>query len=202
MKPIANYDSAKEEAKKSVSLPKLPVGGYVVKVESVRYEKGSEGKGDRIVLAYDISEGEQKGFFKKQFEANTDENKKWKGTATIYVPDENGSNSDWAVRKFAQTMNYFEDSNSGYIWNWDEKTLKGKLIGVVYGEIQKNIDGKDITWVGFRWFVPISEIRNNTYKTPDKKVFTEGSSATTETKVTNDSDFMDLTDNVREDLPF
>lgn len=200
MKPIANYDSAKEEAKKmSAASPKLPVGGYVLKVESVRYEKGEEGKSDRIVLAYDIAEGDEKGFFKKQFDANTDENKKWKGTATIYVPDESANNADWAVKKFAQTMNYFEDSNAGFVWDWDEKKLKGKLIGAIFGEVQKAIDGKDVTWVAFRWFAPVDEIRKNAYKIPDKKVF---SSVSSESSTTTDSDFMDLGKDVKEDLPF
>ena len=136
MKPIANYDSAKEEAKKMGNvIPKIPVGGYVLKIESVRYEKGTDGKSDKIVLAYDVAEGEEKGFFKKQFDAITDENKKWKGVATIYVPDEDGNNNDWSVKKFAQTMNYFEESNAGFVWDWDEKKLKGKLIGGIFGEL-------------------------------------------------------------------
>jgi hypothetical protein len=200
MKPIANYDSAKEEAKKMGNvIPKIPVGGYVLKIESVRYEKGTDGKSDKIVLAYDVAEGEEKGFFKKQFDAITDENKKWKGVATIYVPDEDGNNNDWSVKKFAQTMNYFEESNAGFVWDWDEKKLKGKLIGGIFGEVQKPIDGKDVTWVAFRWFAPVDEIRKNAYKIPDKKVY---GSVATETAAQTDGDFMDLGKNVNEDLPF
>jgi len=201
MKPIANYDSAKEEAKKkSVVFPKLPVGGYVLKVESVRYEKGEEGKNDNIVIAFDIAEGEQKGYFKKQFEANTDENKKWKGTTKIRVPKEDGSGAEWETNRFASTMNYFEDSNPGYIWNWDEKTLKGKLIGAVFGEVQKPIDGKDVTWVAFRWFAGADDIRKNAYKVPEKKVY--GTVESSDNKTSNDADFMDLSNKVIEDLPF
>ena len=59
---------------------KLPVGGYVLKIANVRYEEGQNGNSDRIVFMFDIEEGDYRGFFKKQFDAQTTEDKKWKGT--------------------------------------------------------------------------------------------------------------------------
>ena len=35
-----------------------------------------------------------------------------------------------------------EESNEGYEWNWDEKTLKGKKIGVLFGREQYMMNGQ------------------------------------------------------------
>ena len=152
---------------------KLPVGGYVLKVMSVKYEAGTNGNSDQVVLAFDVAEGEYAGFFKKQYEANTDENKKWKGSVRIYVPVDDGSEKDgWTKKSFKRWMEAFEDSNPGYKWNWDENTLKGKLIGGIFGEVLKtmtdeNGQDKDITYVTLRFPASVANIRNNNFKIPD-----------------------------------
>lgn len=58
---------------------KLPAGGYVLKISDVRYDEGQNGNSDRIVFRFDIDEGEYKGFFRKQYDSQVAEDKKWKG---------------------------------------------------------------------------------------------------------------------------
>ena len=131
MKSFNGYDDAKKAAQVS-ALAKLPVGAYVCKVKEVRYE--SLDWGDKIVLAFDIHEGEYKDFFAKQFEANTSEDKKWKGKVNIFVPKDDGSEKDgYTKRSFAGWTDSFEKSNKGYSWDWDEKKWKNKLVGIVFG---------------------------------------------------------------------
>jgi hypothetical protein len=75
MKQFNGWEKAKEDAKYTGS-SQLPVGGYVATIKDVRFEEGKDGNSDRIIVAYDISEGEYKDFFQKAFDANTSEDKK------------------------------------------------------------------------------------------------------------------------------
>ena len=87
MKKFNGYD----ETQAYRGFEKLPVGGYIVKIQNVRFMEGKNGNSDMITLAFDVTEGEYKDYFKKQFESQTTEDKKWKGTFTIYCPKDDGS---------------------------------------------------------------------------------------------------------------
>lgn len=200
MKQFKGYDSAREKANFSGS-SQLPVGGYVAKVIDVKYKEGENGNSDMIVVAFDIEEGEYKGFFKKQFEENTQEDKKWKGRATIYVPNDDGSEKDeWTRNAFARWTAAFENSNEGYHWDWQEKKWKGKLIGVVYGEVGTVIDGKNIKYNECRFPASVTDIREKKYKLPKfkaKKGYVE--SAPT---ITTEDGFMQVPESSDEEIPF
>ncbi len=43
---------------------------------------------------------------------------------------------------FKGMISCIEKSNEGYEWNWDEKTLKGKKIGVLFGREQYMMNGQ------------------------------------------------------------
>lgn len=65
MKPVTGYAEAK--ATNFNAPERLPVGGYVLRildVKEVNYQWG-----DVIILRFNIAEGEQKGFFDKQYKA-------------------------------------------------------------------------------------------------------------------------------------
>lgn len=202
MKPIADFETAKKEAESmGNSIPKLPVGAYVLKVQNVRYDSGVEGRSDKIVLMYDIEEGEQKGYFKKRFEATTDENKKWKGVFTIYVPKEDGSDSEYAKKNFARVINHFEASNKGFNWAWNEQELKGKYIGGVFGEVQKVIEGTERCWVEMRWTDTVENVKEGKCNIPDKKVFPGATSSSIPSPSDNFMDMNNLPQGIV-DVPF
>lgn len=198
MKKFNGFDEAKENAKYSGS-SQLPVGGYVAKVMDVKYIEGKDGNSDMINIAFDIEEGEYKGFFKKQFEENTQEDKKWKGKATIYVPNDDGSEKDgWTKNTFARWTNAFEDSNDKYHWDWDEKKWKGLLIGVIYGEVGTVIDGKSIKYNECRFPATVSQIREGNYKIPDIKK----KKGYTDVKPASSDGFVNVPDVAAEEIPF
>ena len=91
MKAFNDYDKAKEAARQTGSGTKLPPGAYKAKIIGVKYEAGKNGTSDRILIQFDITEGEFKDFFRTQYDENTSEDKKWKGKAAIYVPVDDGS---------------------------------------------------------------------------------------------------------------
>ena len=165
MKAFNNYDEAKKEAEKKPS-EKLPAGAYVCKVQAVKYENTDWG--DRIALAFDIVEGEFAGFFQKKFEADTSEDKKWKGRVNIFCPKDDGSEKDKITKKsFASWTAAFEESNPGYKWDWDEKKWKDKLVGIVFGETGSVIDGREVLFTEPRFPVSVQTVRDG--KAPTAK---------------------------------
>ena len=188
-----------EKTQSYATTEKLPVGGYVLRIEAVRYEEGKNGNSDRIQLRFDVAEGEQKDFFRKNYDSQTSEDKKWKGTMSIYVPKDDGSEQDsWTKRRFKTIMEAFEASNDRYTWNWDENSLKGKFIGGVFGEINTVIDDKQITYVGFRYSTTVDNIRNRNYKIPEPQT---KNGATANTVQKNDG-FMSIPAGSEEEIPF
>ncbi len=165
MKQFNGYDEAKKSA--SYKGGQIPVGGYVCKIMAVKYLPGENGNSDMIAVQFDVTEGEQKGFFRKLYDNNTSEDKKWKGKATIYVPKDDGTEEDgWTKNTFAKWTNGFEQSNSGYEWDWDESKWKGLIIGIVFGQTGTVIEGKEVVYSDPRYPVPAEDIRDNSYKIP------------------------------------
>lgn len=185
---------------------RLPAGGYVVKVENVRYEDGQNGNSDRLVLAFDIAEGDQKGFFKNQFENNTSEDKKWKGVTNIYLPKDDGSEQDgWTKRRFKSIIEAFEASNKGYSWDWDETKLKGKIVGGLFVDTFTVIEGREICYTSLdaKNIRSVEFIKNGNYEL--KPILKNGATGTVSVsnKPQTDADgFMNIPDNAPEEIPF
>lgn len=200
MKQFKDYENTQSYS----NTEKLPAGGYVAKVLDVKYIEGQNGNSDMISLAYDIVEGDYKDFYKNQFEANTAEDKKWKGVLRIYCPKDDGSDKDnWTKRSFKTAIEHFEMSNTGYSWDWDESKLKGKLIGLIYGEINTVIEGKQVSYIGQRYTSSVDNIREGAFRIPDpqfKNGAVEGGAANNTTSASDG--FMPLTPVEAEALPF
>ena len=204
MKPFKDYEEAEKSAK-STAGEKLPVGAYVVKINAIRTENTDWG--NRFVLAFDIAEGEHAGFFKKQFEANDDEDKKWKGRVFVYIPKDDGSEKDKITKKsFASWTVSFEKSNPGYKWDWDENKWVGKLVGLVFGETGTVIEGREVTFTEARFPVEADKVRNGTAPTAKFKAKNgyvgTGTSGNTGEAFESASEFMTVTPGQKEELPF
>lgn len=138
---------------------KLPVGGYICKIlnpEVAEYSWGSV-----LILNIDVDQGEYKGFYANQYKNNTNEDKKWKGTMRINLPKDDGTEKDgWTKNAFNNFVGCVEEANPGYRWNWDETTLKGKLIGVAVREEEWEYNGKS-GWANRPWkVIPVSAIED------------------------------------------
>ena len=204
MKAFNDYDTAKKAAE-SQGITRLPAGAYVCKIKQVRYEKAeSADKGDRIVMAFDITEGEYKDYFQKQFDADTNEDKKWKGRVTVWVPKDDGSEMDATTKKrFAGWTAAFESSNSGYTWDWDETKWKDKIVGIVFGETGTVIDGKEIVYTEARYGAPVEDVRSGKeFKTKflTKNGYKGGNGGSG--SAASDDSFMNIPAGSKEELPF
>lgn len=203
MKQFNGFDQAKKEAASS-TVGKLPAGAYVCKILAVKYVAGENGNSDRILVQFDIAEGEYAGLFKKQYEANTSEDKKYKGQTSVYVPKDDGSEKDaWTKKSFAGWTNSFEASNAGYFWNWDENTWVGKIVGIVFGETGTVIEGKEIVYTEARYAVSASDVREGKVKPAKFKAKNgyTGNGGTVSANTSNDG-FISVPDGMMSEIPF
>lgn len=138
MKPFNGFEAKKIGGAR----PALPAGGYVCSILSAKVEEYSETY-HVLVLAIDVIEGEYKDFWKKDFDTNDNAIRKWRGTYRITVPNDDGTEQDERSKRiFGNFIWSVQESNPGYAWDWDEKKLKGKKLGVLYGNKEWEIDGR------------------------------------------------------------
>ena len=194
MKAFKGY----EDAKVYGNTPKLPAGGYVLKIMDAKVEEGKDGKDDSLLISFDIAEGEHAGFFSDNYKNQTQEDKKWKGTVYIRIPNDNNDPKEQWVRDRFRTFTYaVEDSNEGYHWDWNEDGLKGKIFGGVFNEREYSFNNRNgfYTRLQQRNIIPAEKIRKGDFTIPDRELL-DGS---TQKKA---DDFVTVPDGAEEDLPF
>jgi len=179
----------------------LPKGGYVLKILNVKYEEGQNGNSDKLKLQVDVNEGQYKDYYKKQYEADTREDKKWRGVVEIWCPKNDGSEKDgWTKKTFDTCFAAIEDSNPGFRFNGtDEKPLVGKIVGgVIYREDYEK-DGDVKTAYKFaKRLITADAARNGNFKAPKDKIIDKPSDGG------NTGDFVSPVNNTVDDseLPF
>lgn len=146
----------------------LPAGGYVgkiLKAEVVHYSWG-----DRLHISFDITEGEFKDFFKKDWENNTNEDRKWRGVLRLNLPAGDGSAQDaWKVSAINNLAASLEESNSGYTWDWDETKLKGKALGFLVREFEWEVNGNSGWSTEAASCTDVESIRSGKFRLPKKR---------------------------------
>ena len=156
------------EIKKSVNTSEpLPAGGYVAKILNAKVEEYRWG--EVLVISFDIAEGEYKDFFRKQYNENTREDKKWKGNFRMTVPQEGNQYYEGQKRTFGNAIWAIEESNPGYKWDWIEAALKGKMVGVLFRNYEYDVDGRQGWSTECCTFVSVEDIRNGNFKQPKDK---------------------------------
>ena len=177
----------------------LPKGAYVVKIINVKIENNKKENGQHLKLAFDIAEGEYKDFYMKQYQSNTNEDKKWSNDANFFVNIPNDSSPEWQTQQFFTFLANVEDSNSGYTFNGDETKLKGKIFGGLFCNEQSSYNGKVYDHTKLKWTRPADAVRNNTYGSLPKDTLVTASNPT---PVSAD-DFIQIPDTATEDeIPF
>lgn len=148
--------------------PKLPLGAYVCKVRKAVVQ--STNYGDQLCILFDIVEGNFQDFFKKDFDANQNADKKWKGVLRQWLPKDDGTDKDeWTKSSFKGLVTSFENSNPGYQFDWNEASLVGKVVGILFRNEEWEYDGRS-GWA-VRPFKTISadSVRNNDFSLPKDK---------------------------------
>ena len=123
MKAINNFENVQAT---TGEFNKPTAGGYCIEILAVKDVPMNEqtGKGDYLKIDYDICHGEFAGYYTKQ-------NEKFGGD---WFANFIRSYKESAAGMFKHFINCVEESNAGYKWAWDEKSLVHKYVGVVLGE--------------------------------------------------------------------
>ena len=123
MKRINNWENIQE----STSFKRLTPNGYICKILNVEDYPEKE----YLKIYFDIVKGDDKGYFKKQYDGDTRKERKWPNAGTFIR-----SYKDSAASMFKGFTNAVEKSNKGYQWNFDEKTLVNKVVGLIIADEQ------------------------------------------------------------------
>lgn len=176
MRAINNW----ENVKASADFTALPVGGYVCKIQGakIRTFEGKNGSFERLEVAVDIVEGEYKDYFRRDFDSQNTEDKKWRGVLRLYVPSGDGSDQDnWSTAKLKRFVNDVEDSNPGYHWDWEESKLKGKLVGLTFRREEWEYNGKTGWKTNPFQAYTVEDIRQNKFQLPKDKPLKKAAAA-------------------------
>lgn len=184
------------ERKEQIEFELLPKGAYVIKLLSIKEEPNKNGNGTHLKIAFDIAEGEYAGFYKRAFENDTREDKKWPADGQLVISAPEDNSEQWIVDNFNKFMTAVEDSNEGYHWNWDENTLKDKVVGAKFCNEQSEYDGKIYDHTKAKWFIAAQKVRDGKFgKLPNDKLIEKASSSA--------AGFVNIPDNITaEEIPF
>lgn len=196
-----------DKSKRTKTYESLPKGAYVVKIMNAVEEANRNGKGSHLTISFDIAEGDYKDIYANQYLSNTAEDKKWPRDAVYYltVPDKDSKDFVW------QNWNNFfadlEDSNNGFVFGGDVKTLKGKLIGGKFHIEQNEWNGNVYDHTRLRWTCVAEDVRTGSAgKLPPDKLVTSSSGASygSSGPLANapENEWMNIPDNIEDELPF
>lgn len=148
-------------------------GGYELKIIGAKVEQFTNC--EILKVAFDIVNNEKyANFYANKFKAAKAQNPdaKWGGVFDVFIPKDDGSELDGFTKTaFKRFITSVEKSNNGYIWDWNEGSLKGKVFGGVFGREQfETKDGKLAFAVKCRFTRSIDSIREGNYSIPDDKL--------------------------------
>lgn len=167
---IPRYDGAQAvEATYTANEP-LPAGGYVCRImgAEVKYNDW----GDQLIISYDVAEGEHMGHFADNYRNQSDAygEKKWKGNFRLNIPNKDKNKYfESTQRTFNNFLFALEDSNHGYNFDWDEKSLKNKLIGLLVREKEWEMMGRTGWTTEACTAVSTAKIRSGDFAVPKAK---------------------------------
>lgn len=127
-----NYakDYAKISPASAGQFATLPNGAYPCEIKGVTLKETRTGK-QYIEMMLDITKGEYKDFFTKDYRAQRDDgNKFWRGCFNLFVPADD--DEDWKVNQFLSALKSIDMSNPGYTFDGNEQGLKGKKICALF----------------------------------------------------------------------
>ena len=194
MNKIPGYDESPAFTGESQA---LPAGKYICVIKNAKDTTSSTGR-KQFVLLFDIAEGDYKGYYNSRYqqdEQRNGTNAKWQG---VYRQGYEGNQLPF----FRGMMKSIENSNAGYEWDWNEASLKGKRVGIIFGREQFRAADGSLKWATKPVAVRSIEGLKNA-KVPEDKPLADNSSwgAPPASAQTAQQGFYDV-DTDDDDLPF
>lgn len=194
------YNGFESKASNGGSYEQLPAGAYVAVIKNVKID-GTE-PDQTLILRVDITEGEYANYFTNRYRHDSEGAGrfpvKYKGDFRLRIPNDQNTKALYPAsdrRRFEDAIWRIEQSNPGYRWSWDEKSLIGKAVGINMQEGEYN--GTPYTTIG-RLEV-VSDVRSGAAKPmKPRKPRSDASSV----QVTTSDTVPDGFSQVEEELPF
>ena len=167
----------------------LEPGGYELRIIGAKVEQFTNCQ--ILKVAFDIVNNDKyAGFYSTRFKAAKAQNAnaKWGGVFDVFIPKDDGTEYDgYTKQAFKRFITSVEKSNDGYIWNWDENSLKDKMFGGLFGREQFKTNEGDLKFaVKCRFPRSIESIKSGDFKIPEDKLYKE--------KASSSSSFGDIND--------
>lgn len=182
MKSIDNFNEVQAS---SGEFSRPTPGGYIIGIlEAVDYPfDPQKKKGDYLKIFYDIMYGDFANYYSNL-------NTKFGGE---YRTNFIRSYKETALGMFKHFINCVEESNPGYKWDWNEKGLKGRKLGVVLGEEEYiKGDGSVASRLYVKDIKTVEQIKNGDFKIPALKKLSAQAAVPSDFQAADDLD----------DLPF
>lgn len=159
----------------------LEKGGYICQIKKAEELTSQNGK-PMVHIAFDITEGENKGYFMDLFTSRKERQKKeegkefrevkwpFEGQSWVMVNDYEDPNR--TSRKFKGFCTALEESGTK-VWNDDKSfnldNLNGAMVGIIFQRVEDEYEGK-ARWKTIPWsFRSVDSIRNGDFFVPDDK---------------------------------
>lgn len=131
---IINKPNKYEEVQVNQEFERLELGGHKGIIKNVEEYTSTISNNTSLKVEVDTAnDDKQPNYYQKQFDENTNMDKKWSTGATKYVSLKDDENCIKMLKAFITSV---ENSNNGftYDWNKDINQLKGKKVGLVFGQ--------------------------------------------------------------------
>lgn len=153
----SNYD----EIQVNQEFERLELGGHKGIIKSVEeYTSTISGNTSLKVEVDTANDDKQPGYFQKQFDENTNMDKKWSTGGTKYV---SLKQDEICIKMLKAFITSVENSNPNFAYDWNKEVdqLKGKKVGLVFGlEEYQNDKGETKTATKLTQFRSIDKVDN------------------------------------------
>lgn len=170
--------SGYDEARVSGEFTPVRLGGHYCVIKQVSEKLSSTGK-DMIVVLFDFCEpDDQAGYFKKAFDNDDRDERKWPFQGSKYIMVNDYQDSSKTSRNFKTFISLVEKSNNmQVVWGGTDwgKQFAGKKIGAVYGNVESEYNGEVRTRPEVRWFCKTDAV--DSASVPDPKLLNKTGSA-------------------------
>ena len=143
------------------SYEKISLGGHKGIIKNItEYTSAISGNTSLKVEVDTSADDKQPNYFQKQFDENTNMDKKWSNSGTKYVSLKQDENCIKMLKAFITSV---ENSNNGFSFDWNKEVdqLKGKKVGLVFGlEEYQNDKGETKTSIKLTQFRSIDKVEN------------------------------------------
>ena len=189
----SNYD----EIQVNQEFEKLELGGHKGIIKNIEeYTSTISGNTSLKVEVDTATDDKQPGYFQKQYNENTNADKRWPSGAVKYVSLRQDENCIKMLKGFITSV---ENSNNGFKYDWNKEVdqLKGKRVGLIFGlEEYENDKGETKTATKITQFRSIDKVDNA--KIPNVRLldntYVEYENYKPNTKTTNSNPFEGLDD--------